>query len=80
MHELMRIFEVIDRLFVCKVLIRHLEERKETRWRAFQENKDYPEKDDDNFLKFINSRYENGEIKVVFRNLVKRDDIYEHYD
>lgn len=80
MHELMLIFEVIDRLFVCKVLIRHLEERKETRWRAFQENKDYPEKDDENFLKFINSRYENGEIKVVFRNLVKRDDIYEHYD
>ncbi len=80
MHELMLIFEVIDRLFVCKVLIRHLEERKETRWRAFQENKDYPKKDDENFLKFINSIYQDGQIKIIFRSLVKRDDIYEHHD
>ncbi|MDQ2085450.1 adenylyl-sulfate reductase subunit alpha [Herbivorax sp. ANBcel31] len=80
MHELMLIFEVIDRLFVCKILIRHLEERKETRWRSFQENKDYPEKDNDNFLRFINSCYEDGEIKVKLRDLVKRDDIYEHYN
>ena len=80
MHELMLIFEVIDRLFVCKVLIRHLEERKETRWRAFQENKDYPKKDDKNFLKFINSIYQDGQIKIIFRSLVKRDDIYEHHN
>ena len=46
MHELMLIFEVIQ--IVCmQVLIRHLEERKETRW-SLQENKDYP-KDDKNF-------------------------------
>lgn len=44
-HELMLIHEVIDRLYVCKVLIYHLEARKETRWHAFQENADYPEKD-----------------------------------
>ncbi|TYQ15194.1 UNVERIFIED_CONTAM: adenylylsulfate reductase subunit A [Acetivibrio alkalicellulosi] len=78
MHELMLIFEVVDRLFVCKILIKHLEERKETRWRSFQENIDYPQKDDANFLRFINSRYEKGQIRIILRNLVRRDDIYEH--
>ncbi|MCX8129323.1 MAG: adenylyl-sulfate reductase subunit alpha [Clostridia bacterium] len=80
LHQLMHIYEVIDRLYVCKVLIRHLEERKETRWRSFQENTDYPEKDDVNWMKYVNSRYENGEIKVIFRDLVKKDEVYEHKD
>jgi adenylylsulfate reductase, subunit A len=78
LHELMHIYEVIDRLYVCKVLIRHLEERRETRWRSFQENTDYPQKDDNNWLKYINSRYENGEVRIIFRDLVKRDEAYEH--
>ncbi|MDD3893437.1 MAG: adenylyl-sulfate reductase subunit alpha [Syntrophomonadaceae bacterium] len=80
MHQLMFIYEVIDRLYVCKTLIRHLEARKETRWRCFQENADYPRKDDNNFLKYVNSRYENGEIRIIFRKLVKKDDNYEHYN
>ena len=78
MHQLMFIFEVSDRLYVCKALIRHLEARKETRWRCFQENADYPYKDDDNFLKYINSRYQNDRIEILFRNLVKKDENYEH--
>jgi len=80
MHQLMFIYEVIDRLYVCKTLIRHLEARKETRWRCFQENEDYPDKDDHNFLKYVNSRYENGEIRIIFRILVKKDDNYEHHN
>jgi adenylylsulfate reductase subunit A len=78
MHQLMFIFEVIDRLYVCKILIRHLEARKETRWRCFQENVDYPHKDDDNFFKYVNSRYVNGEVEILFRNIVKKGDNYEH--
>lgn len=77
-HELMLIHEVIDRLYVCKVLIHHLEARKETRWHSFQENADYPERDDENWLRFVNSRLENGEIKIILRDLVEKDEIYEH--
>jgi adenylylsulfate reductase subunit A len=80
MHQLMFIYEVIDRLYVCKTLIRHLEARKETRWRCFQENADYPHKDNDNFFKYVNSRYVNGEIEVLFRNIVKKGENYEHYN
>lgn len=75
---LMQIYEVIDRLYVCQSLIKHLQARKETRWHSFQENTDYSQKDDANWLKYVNSRWEDGEIKIVFRDLVKRDEIYEH--
>lgn len=78
MHQLMSIYEVIDRLYVCKILIQHLEARKETRWRSFQENADYPYKNDDKFLKYVNSRYENGKVVIMFRNLVKKDGNFEH--
>lgn len=79
-HELMKIYEVIDRLYVCQSLIKHLQARKETRWHSFQENGDYPGKDDENWLKYVNSRLEDGEIKIVTRDLIKRDEIYEHQD
>ncbi len=78
MYELLSIYEILDRLYVCKVLIRHLIARKETRWRAYQENLDYPHKDDSKFLKYINSRYENGKIEILFRDLVGKDEFYEH--
>jgi adenylylsulfate reductase subunit A len=78
LHQLMLIHEVIDRLYVCKVLIRHLEIRQETRWRSFQENADFPAKDDQNWLKFVNSRLEAGQLKVILRDLVTKDEKYEH--
>jgi len=77
MRELLQIFEVIDRLYVCKVLIVHLLERKETRWKCYGENADYPLKDD-NLLKYVNSIYIDGKVKIIFRNLIKRDEVYEH--
>jgi len=79
-YQLMKIYELIDRLYVCKVLLHHLEARKETRWRAFQEFVDYPYKDDENFLKYVNSRFEDGQVKIIFRSLVKKDEVYEHKD
>jgi adenylylsulfate reductase subunit A len=80
LHQLMLIYEVIDRLYVCQTLIAHLEARHETRWHSFQENADYPNRDDENWLKFVNSRFEAGKIKMVMRDLIKKDDIYEHKD
>lgn len=78
LHQLLHIYEVLDRLYVCKVLIQHLGTRKETRWHSFQENADYPEKDDKNWQVFVNSRLEEGEVKMILRDLVKRDEHYEH--
>lgn len=78
LHELMFIFEIIDRLYVCQVVIEHLQARKETRWKCYQENGDYPEKDDKNWLKYVNSIYDNGQMKIIFRDLIGRDEVYEH--
>lgn len=69
-QELMYICELKERLTVCKSVIAHLRARKETRWHSFAENLDYPEKDDKNFNKYVNSRLENGEIKIIIRDLV----------
>ena len=77
MHELMFVYELRERLVVCLSVIAHLEARKETRWHSFAENLDYPEKSDA-WLKYVNSRYEDGEIKIIFRDLVGREDVYEH--
>ncbi|ARE86931.1 adenylyl-sulfate reductase subunit alpha [Clostridium formicaceticum] len=78
LYDLLAIFEIIDRLYICKVLIKHLEARKETRWRCYQENTDFPKKDDENWMKYVNSVYKDGEIKILFRQLVGRDKTYEH--
>ena len=78
MHELMLIHEILDRLEICRVLIRHLEARKETRWHCYNQNADYPEKDDEHWKQYINSRVEDGEVKIIYRRLVERDEFYEH--
>jgi adenylylsulfate reductase subunit A len=69
LHELMKCHEVIDRLDVATVLIEHLSYRKETRWPIYQSRGDYPNRDDKNWLKFVNSVYDNksGEVKIVER-------------
>lgn len=77
-HELMFIYELRERLTVCRSVIAHLMARKETRWHSFAENLDYPERDDENFNCYVNSKLENGEIKIITRKLVKEHENYEH--
>lgn len=77
MHELMFVYELRERLTVCLAVIAHLEARKETRWHSFAENLDYPKKDQ-KWLKYVNSRMEDGEIIIRFRDLVGREEHYEH--
>lgn len=79
-QELMYIYELRERLTVCRSVIAHLKARKETRWHSFAENLDYPNKDDKNFNKYVNSRLENGEIKIIIRDLVEGGKSYEHCD
>lgn len=79
-RQLLAIQEVIDRLHVCKIVIKHLKARQETRWRCFQENIDYPERDEINWRKLVNSRLEADKVKIIFRDLVAKDELYEHKD
>ncbi len=76
MHELLFVYELKERLLVCKAVIAHLRSRKETRWHSFNENLDYPETRPE-FYKYVNSRMKNGKIEILFRDIVKGD-VYEH--
>lgn len=68
--ELMKCHEVKERLLIAKAVVEHLLYRQETRWKCYQENMDYPLKDDKNWLKFVNSVYnkEKNIIEIVERN------------
>lgn len=77
-YGLLQIYELLDRLQVCQALIVHLGARQETRWPSFQENRDFPGRDDQNWLKFVNTQLVDGEIKVVYRELVTKEERYEH--
>ena len=79
LQEVMYIYELKERLTVCKSVIAHLATRHETRWHSFAENWDYPEKDNVNFRKYINSKCINGEIKTFTRELTAEGQKnYEH--
>lgn len=77
-QELMNIYELKERLIVCRSVIAHLKARKETRWHSFAENIDYPGKDDINWRKYVNSRLVNGKIKIILRDLHEGGRPYEH--
>lgn len=79
-QELMYIYELRERLTVCRSVIAHLKARKETRWHSFAENLDYPEKDNEHWNKYVNSILEDGEIKIITRELVEEGTNYEHFN
>ena len=70
-HKLVSCLELIDRFDVAKVLIEHLIYRQETRWPAYQTRADYPERDDTNWMGFVNSIYDpvNDRVKIIKRAL-----------
>ena len=76
LHELMRCNEVIDMIDVAEVLCHHLLYREETRWPGWQTRMDFPEKNDDKFNCFVNSRknLETGNIEMFTRPMEKLDD------
>lgn len=76
-HELMFVYELRERLTVCLSVIAHLRDRKETRWHSFAENLDYPQKDD-HWMQYVNSVKKDGEIHMIHRPLVGREETYEH--
>ncbi len=76
MYELMKIYELRERLTVCRALIAHLLARRETRWHTFGENADHPEQSPDG-LCYVNSRWKDGDFEIMYRPLVKGGH-YEH--
>lgn len=67
-RDLTRVFELLDRLTLAKSVIAHLGARKESRWRCFCENTDYPYRDD-KWLLFVNSKMESGRLKIIYRDI-----------
>ena len=64
----MKSHEVPDLLEIAKATVEHLLYRKETRWPGFQTRVDYPERCDQHWKKFVNSRQNNaGVIEMVER-------------
>ncbi len=79
LQEVMYIYELKERITVCKSVIAHLATRHETRWHSFAENLDYPGKDNIHWRKYVNSRLVNGEIKTFTRELTAEGQKnYEH--
>lgn len=68
-HELMKCHEVIDMLDVAEVLVHHLLYREETRWPGWQNRVDFPERNDEKFKCFVNSRRdpETGKVEIFTR-------------
>ncbi|MDR1796850.1 MAG: adenylyl-sulfate reductase subunit alpha [Clostridiales Family XIII bacterium] len=77
MQGLTWIYELRDRLTLCRSLIAHLAARRETRWPGFVRRADYPAKDDA-FLLYVNSRMQGGEVSILHRPLVGEAETYEH--
>ncbi len=69
MQELMYIYELRERLTVCRTVTAHLKARHETRWHCFAENSDYPERDDEHWKVFVNSRLVNGKTEIILRRV-----------
>lgn len=68
--DLLRVWELRDRLLVARALVAHMAARHETRWHGFCENASFPERDDA-WDCYVNSRLDaSGEVEVVTRPLV----------
>ncbi len=58
LHDLMRCWELHHRAWTAEAHVRHMLERKETRWPGYYYRTDYPDIDDTNWKVFVNSRYD----------------------
>ncbi|MEE3420476.1 MAG: adenylyl-sulfate reductase subunit alpha [Lachnospiraceae bacterium] len=76
--DLLEIYEVRERLIVCRALIAHLGARRETRWHVFDENEDYPGISDEGLCYIESVMDHDGRIRIFRRDLVKGGVSYEH--
>ena len=68
--DLLRVWELRDRLLVARALVAHMAARHETRWHGFCENASFPEADRA-WDRYVNSRLAaDGSVEVLSRPLV----------
>lgn len=69
LHELLRCWELVHRVWTGEAHMRHMLHRKETRWPGYYYRADYPHLDDTNWKVFVNSRYDptTGKWELVKR-------------
>ena len=58
LHDLLRCWEVWDRIWCAETHMRHILFREETRWPGFYYRGDFPKLDEENWRCFTNSRYD----------------------
>ncbi|RJQ61470.1 MAG: adenylyl-sulfate reductase subunit alpha [Desulfobacteraceae bacterium] len=58
LHELLRCWEIIHRVWTVESHLRHIQFRKETRYPGFYYQSDHPGQDDKNWFCFVNSKYD----------------------
>jgi adenylylsulfate reductase subunit A len=58
LHELMRCWEIIHRVWTVESHLRHIQYRKETRYPGFYYQSDFAGQDDENWFCFTNSKYD----------------------
>ena len=63
LHELMRAWEILHRIWTVESHLRHIQFRKETRYPGFYYQADYPGQDDANWFCFVNSKFDPKEQK-----------------
>ncbi len=73
LHDLLRCWELVHRVWAAEAHIRHMMFRKETRWPGYYYRSDYPTVDDKNWRCFVNSVYDpqSGEWKVFTRPYIQ---------
>ncbi|HEV2281112.1 MAG TPA: adenylyl-sulfate reductase subunit alpha [bacterium] len=73
LHDLLRCWEVWDRVWCAEAHMRHILFRQETRWPGYYYRGDFPKIDDEQWKCFVNSRYEpaKGEWTLAKRPYVQ---------
>ncbi|MDP6559691.1 MAG: adenylyl-sulfate reductase subunit alpha [Candidatus Binatia bacterium] len=57
LHELMRCWENVQRMWIAESHLRHIQFRRESRWPGYYLRSDYPEMDEENWKVFVNSKW-----------------------
>ena len=75
LHDLLRCWELVDRLWCAETHMHHLLFRQETRWPGYYYRGDYPHLDDENWKVFVTSRYNRDDhtwelTKVPFQSRI----------
>jgi adenylylsulfate reductase subunit A len=57
LHELLRVWENVNRMWIAESHLRHVMFREESRWPGYYYRADFPKMDEDNWKCFVNSVY-----------------------